>query len=252
MKKKLLIFAAVLAPLVAMSSTISISGSATSGSTGVEFADNSGTSLGTEWNDSVKTVDGVTLRVSQTGTDSTLSTANWSTSNLVTPAGSEINFQVGPAWDRSNDFGAVLDDAFISFQLSSDIEITLDSISVSLWRNGAAAAENYQFAYASDGVYLNDTQTNAQSTVADTFLGSPVNNTTSGNTNTFTVTSNLSTDFSTLHEVRLYFWDGTDIAGNTHLYDVTANYTVIPEPSSLLLVALGLSVGVLTLRRRRR
>jgi len=258
MKKKILIFVAVLAPLVAMSSTISLTGSTDFGGGG-DFADYNSLNNGDLWGDSSVTqvvAEGdATLSVSRTGinpsTTYTTSVANWSESNYR-GAGTEINFQLGAGTLRTADFGAVLGNHFISFQLETDFLSTLDDISVSMWRNGAAAAETYQFAYANDGVYLNDTTANAQTTVANTFLGSAVNNTTDSASNTFSVASSVNSDWGTLHEVRLYFWNGGDVQANTHLFEVNANYSIIPEPSSLALLALGLSLSVVTLRHRRR
>ena len=52
--------------------------------------------------------------------------------------------------------------------------------------------------------------------------------------------------------VRLYFWGGTAITGNSHLINVTANYTVVPEPSSIVLALGGLGMLTLVTVRRRK
>jgi hypothetical protein len=49
--------------------------------------------------------------------------------------------------------------------------------------------------------------------------------------------------------VRLYYWGQSSISGNFHVYDVTAEYTVIPEPATLSLIA-AFGGGVLFVRRR--
>jgi len=226
MKKTIQLFTLLLAPLVAMSSTLSLEGSTTFGGGG-DFANYTALGNGDSWEDSSKTEDGATLTVSQIGVNGVRSAANWSeTEHRGT--GTELNFQLGADPLRTADFGAVLGNHFISIQLRTEARSTLDEISVSLWRNGAVAPETFQLAYASDWIFQNDTIEKAKTTVENTFLGTAVNTETSGVRNPFTVVARVDSDVGTLHEVRLYFWNGGDIQANTHLFEVTVHYTPTP------------------------
>jgi len=226
MKKTLVFCTALLAPVIVISSTISLEGSTAFGGGG-DFANYIKLSNGDAWEDSSKSEHGATLTVSQSGIHELTSVANWSETEHR-GNGTEINFQLGDGPLRTADFGAVLGNHFISIQLKTEVMSTLDEISVKLWRNGAAAPETFQFAYANDWKFQNDSIEKARSTVSDTFLGTPVSREDSGVGNTFTVSATVDSDAGTIHEVRLYFWNGGDIQANTHLFEVRVDYTLNP------------------------
>lgn len=181
---------------------------------GGEFADYSGLASNGLWGDSSDADGTITLTASRIGVDTEVSASRWNP-NAYSGAGSEINFtkQAGTIADLA---GAITAKTFISFQLDTGTDLsTFDSLSLSLWRNGPAAAENYQWVYDADGDGFE---------AADA-LGSVVN---VGDTASFNVSaSGFSSSEATLHEVRLYFWGtSTNGSGNTHLYEVRAEYTV--------------------------
>ena len=226
----------------ASAATIKIAG--TAGAAGGDFADYSGLAANDPWADSSVNDGTVSLRASLDSLDSSTSAAVWSTSSY-SGAGSEINFQKGGATDASS---AVAGNHYLNLIVDStgfgSSTITIDSITVSVWRNGAQAAENYQLAYdsAGDGYGTDD------------LLGTAVNNTTSGSGNTFTIgfdPGSAITSAGTEKEIRLYFWrpSGGAANANTHLFEVSAEYSVVPEPSSLLLCGLA---SVFLIGRRRR
>jgi hypothetical protein len=204
-----------------------------------EFADYSALRPFAKWPDTMKTVGDVSLSVSQRGVDGTLSSASWNP-NGYPGAGSEINFQKG-AGSVTDLAGAITARSFISFQLDTSVNSVLDNISVRLWRNGAAAAQNYRFAFdaGSDGF------------TSDDGIGAVASHLTRGKANTFELSAEVATELADSHEVRLYFWgsDATSSA-NSHLYEVSADYRDIPEASRFALLAGLLSLGAISLRRR--
>ena len=249
-KQSLVLLATLFMPFVAMGAVITIVGSSTAGADpgDVEFtAQSIHLQHGQEWVDSVKTVGDVTLTVSQRGADDTLSQAGWNAnySRLGTfTAGSDINFNAGADNTTGGSSQAVLNNTFISFQFLSPLSvIRIADIQVSLWRNGDAAATQYQFAVPdSNGNFIDNGVSVA------TFLGSPTSNSGTGDFNVF---APVNSDFANTHEVRLYFWGTDNKNGNTHLFNVTANYfPVIPEPSSAGLILSGFYLIGLALRRR--
>ena len=228
----------------AQAATIDIVGS-TAALGGGEFADYTGLPTGNNvkpWGASVVNDGTVSLSAGRTGLDTTVSTAGFNRDSYADyGAGSEINFTQGNDTTTNTTAATAISlNTFLSFQLSSTSSFTLDSISLSLWRNGGAASTNFQLAYdaAVPGFGVED------------LLGSATNIATSGTGNTFTVSSPIASSAGTTREVRLYYWGATNGAGNTHLYDVTAAYTVVPEPSTLGMLAL-CSFGLLSHRRRR-
>ena len=232
----------------AQAATIDIVGS-TAALGGGEFADYTGLAAGNNvkpWDASVVNDGTVSLSAGRTGLDTTVSTAGFNRDNYATyGAGSEINFTQGnDTATNTTAATAITLNTFLSFQLDStsfgSASVTWDSISLSLWRNGGAATPNFQLAYDSAGDGFSESD----------LLGSATNITTSGTGNTFTVSSPITSSAGTTREVRLYYWGATNGAGNTHLYDVTAAYTVVPEPSTLGMLAF-CSFGLLSHRRRR-
>ena len=240
----------LLAPSAQAAVTIDIVGTTVIGDGG-EFADYTAATLGLPegndvkpWPASVVNDGTVSLSAGRDGLISQVSTAGFNNESNYRGAGAEINF------NQSNTFATAADvitnNTFLSFQLNStpfaSASVTLDSISLSLWRNGSGASQNFQLAYdaAGDGFGVGD------------LLGSvtTIGSGTSGTGNTFTVSSPIASSAGTTREVRLYYWGATNGAGNTHLYDVTAAYTVVPEPSTLGMLAF-CSFGLLSHRRRR-
>lgn len=223
--------------------TIDIVGSTTLNAGG-EFADYSATTSGFGWGNSGVNDGTVGLSVSRTGFNSDVSSSFWNTSNYR-GTGTEINFTKGSA-TASDAAMALTDKSFTAIKLDStsfgSTTITLDTVAVSLWRNGTQAADVYQFAYDSTGNGYD----------ASDFLGTAVTNTTSGVANTFTVSSTLAAmSPATQQEVRLYFWkQGTAgvNSANTHMFNVATTYT-IPEPSTMGLLGL-CTLGMLARRRR--
>lgn len=213
--------------------------------TGGEFANYSAVINGNLWGDSSVNDGTVGLSVSRTSFNNEVSSTAWNTSNY-NGNGSEINFTKGSATAATS--GAALTDrSFAAIKLNTvpfgSATIILNSVSVSLWRNGAQAADVYQFAYDSlgDGYDASD------------FIGSAVTNTTSGTSNTFTVASTLGAmSDSTQKEVRLYFWkQGTAgvSSANTHMFGAATTYTVVPEPSAAMIFVC-CSLGFLMRRRK--
>jgi hypothetical protein len=160
--------------------------------------------------------------------------------------GSEIDFQAGGASEGVS----TADSAADAFTMGTYFEVSLastglnfdwDSLSATIWRNGGAAAETYQFAYADDGNW--DTTD---------LLGTAQTFTTDGSSNLETVsyTGNIVSDAASA-TARLYFWDATNTDGNTHLTNVEAQFSPIPEPSAMTLLLGGL-LAFVTIRRRRR
>jgi len=187
---------------------------------GGEFADYSGLPSGNNiinWDPSAVNDGVVSLSVGRFGLNGDTSVSPFNKDSYKGP-GTEINFGKGLG-NISAATGAINGKAFLSIIVDSTglsgSTLQLNSVSLSLWRNGVYAAQNYQFAYSTDSTWD-----------ASDLLGSPTNKT---DTSPFTVsTGDLSSLAApgTQTEIRLYFWgDGTIIQGNTHLYNVTADYS---------------------------
>ncbi len=226
--------------------TIDIVGSTTLGGGG-DFGDYSGLSAGNNiQNWLASTVDDgvVGLSVGDTGVNADNSTSGFNNAGSYRGAGTEINFTVGGD-SATTAAAAISANQFLSFQLDSTAfasdSFTFDSISVSMWRNGGAAAQSYQFAFDDEG---------DGTWAVDDLLGSETTNTVSGTTNTFSVSETITSTASTQQEVRLYFWNGTIEAANTHLFDVEATYSAVPEPSAFAVIIAGV-VGCMAITRRR-
>ncbi len=173
----------------------------------------------------------------------------WSTSYS---AGS---YNPGEEWNirQATDSGVVAKSLAAAFSGGRFIEFSLttlnpsdvydwDSISVSLWRNGSQAPDNYLLAVDADnnGWDTGDVVTSA-------VFGSGI-----AGANTLSYSgANLPSAVNS-GSVRLYYWDNTatsNTGGNFHLYDVSATYTLVPEPSATALLSLCFA-GILFRRRR--
>ncbi len=180
----------------------------------------------------------------------TLSTPQFWHSNW-TPAN---EYDAGEEWNirQAAVAGTVSKSAADAFTNNSYLEITLDSsaqaselfdlnsISVSLWRNGAQAPDNFQLAVDADNNGFDAADLLGVSSV----LASGIDGAT-------TISASGLTTGVTVETLRLYYWDNTatsNKAGNFHIYDVAADYTVVPEPSTIAMLAL----GGLALRRRKK
>lgn len=185
----------------------------------------------------------VTLTITTSGE----STQGWNT------AWSTGSYGIGQEWNLSS--GSSATTAALAFDHHAYISITLDStgnasdafawdtISASLWRNGSGADHLYQFAIDAnaDGFDVGDLVGSASS------LGEGASN-----AETITYSGNELPDSSTSTELRLYHWGSSDSAGNFHLYNVAASYSVVPEPGTLALSAGILSLVCAWTRRPRR
>lgn len=161
---------------------------------------------------------------------------------------STITYEIGEEWNvRSSSTsttaaGAFTQGAFFEITLDSTENasalFTWDAVSVSLWRNGTGADSHFQLAVdaGNDGFTVDDLVGTAATPAAG--IGGAT-----------TISWSGVYGSSTTNTVRLYHWGNSSPSGNMHLYDVTAEYTVIPEPATLGLVA-ALGGGILLVRRR--
>lgn len=218
------------------------------GISGGEFGNFSGFAAQQVVPSSSVTESGYTLTFDPVSASTSASARNWSTGWTAGgpySAGAEVNLRAGSAGLSTSAADAITNASYVEISLTTPgTAFDLDSVSVSFWRNGTGAAQNYQLAYSSDATW----------TTAD-LLGSATNVTTTGTASGLTTVSysGLSLPTNTTDAtVRLYFWGATSNGGNTHYYDVEANYTVVPEPTTFtaLLVGLGGCV-VLSMKRSR-
>lgn len=224
----------------APASIIDIQGSVGSGG---EFADYSSlTNIGDAFGPSTVVDGSMTLSA-----DGELP-VSWSTGQsggTTYVAGSEINYQLGTVNSVSG--AAFANDAYISIFLSSaGSAFDWNSVSVSLWRNGGGAPSTFQWAYSADDNWN-----------ALDFLGSPTTVSTTGATggvpNQIATISFSAADIATSitsGEVRLYSWGNSSANGNTHLINVEAGYTAVPEPG-LTALLLGATGCLMWMRRKR-
>jgi len=130
-------------------------------------------------------------------------------------------------------------DNWLEYTITADsgFQFTLDTLKVSLWRNGGGAPDGMQFDYSTDGG------------TTWTSFDTPQQVTASG-TGTFTALTftnvGITDDALTIRFASANIAEGG--TGNIHINDLTAEGTVIPEPGSLALIGLG---GLCLLRRRR-
>ena len=163
-------------------------------------------------------------------------------------AGTSIDFTQGVANTTTSGL-AFSNGQYLNIDLSSaGSEIDWTSLSVDVWRNGNGAPNQFQFAYDSTG----DGWTTSDLIGASTEVAV----TGTGGATAITTAAGLPTGFTSTETVRLYFWDTDGKAGangNTHIYNVTADYVTaaIPEPSSFALIAGALGFASIMLRRRR-
>lgn len=241
MKSRALVAAGVIAGLFSAlpsrvyADVIDISGAAK------EFADYTGATNSTVWSDSAVTEGDFTLGFRNEALRRW--NTSWSSGSYV--VGAEVNSsQAFDSTQISSDAaGALATSKFITIQLSSvGSPFDLNSVSVTLWRNGPGAAEYYQFAYDGGGNGFD----------AGDFLGAATQVPTGSTPSTVSYNGAGLPEGVTTADIRLYFWGGTSGTGNTHYTNVVADYTVIPEPSSLVLVSLAGLVWMARARRRAR
>ena len=242
----------LLLPLMGVShaAIIEIQGFADRSTSGGDFVDigdgSGGTTTDSAFGDSIVTSGDYTLTLfGNTPVDTSapeddpkwvgVRTSSGDSSGNEYTTGSELNLK---GFIDSNSFTEAVDnESFLEIELkSSGSNFSLNSISVSLWRNGSAAQSDYQFG-ETDGTALGSSQSFGETEV--------------GNADTITV-SGLSSTFNNESEatVRLYAW-GESTNGNTHFYNVEADYSVIPEPGTLALIGLFMVKVVAMIRRRR-
>lgn len=161
----------------------------------------------------------------------------WSAGNV---ASNELNLQ---NWDltgtsASGTTGSVGDgiiNSWLQFSLESDPSsiINITSISMSAWRNGTGAPEDFAWDYSLDNgtTWIDFGTTVTQSEAGDSTF------------RTSNFTGNVNTS-----DVLLRFAP-TGGSGNIHIESFSVEGTVIPEPSSTILISLA---GTLLVLRRRR
>ncbi|MFC7337850.1 PEP-CTERM sorting domain-containing protein [Haloferula chungangensis] len=142
--------------------------------------------------------------------------------------------------------GAFSNGAFFSITLDSTTNsserFSWQSVAVSLWRNGSGADTTFQLAIDADGNgFTVEDLVGAPETPLDGIAGAT----------TILFDGAELPDNVTSGEVRLYTWGTTSIAGNIHVYDVSADYVVVPEPSAASLMAI-VGCGFLLRRSRSR
>lgn len=174
----------------------------------------------------------------------------WTTSGQSGVAGQEWNLRQGGGSDAANTAAeAFSKGTYLVFTIDStsnaSATFTLDAISASVWRNGAQAPNNFQLAYNSGAAAW---ETSDLLGTVTTIAGSGT-----GDAATLSFSSSpLPGSSTTSDEYRLYWWDTTgsdNELGNFHIYDTSATYTVVPEPSSALMALAG--VALCAIRRRR-
>ena len=233
-------FLLLLLPLgISQAAIIEIQGFADRSTVGGDFVDigdgSGGTVTGTSFGDSAVTSGDFTLTfLGDVASGTAIETSSGDSSGNSYEVGSEVNLK---NFDASDFSSAVSNDSFIEIKLeSSGSNFSLDSISVSLWRNGGSAPSDYQFG-ETDGTALGSSQSFGDGGVGDA--------------GTITASS-LSSTFNNVSTatVRLYAWGGSS-NGNTHFYNVEADYSPVPEPGNFALIS-ALFLGAVAVARRRR
>ncbi|MBK1833281.1 PEP-CTERM sorting domain-containing protein [Roseibacillus ishigakijimensis] len=159
---------------------------------------------------------------------------DWRTPTSSDPYEAGEEWNVRSSSNATTAQGAFTNNAFFSITLDSTALggslFDWDSVSVSLWRNGTGADTDFQLAIDADGNGF--TVDDLVGTVSNPGAGI-------GGATTISFAGGELPQGVTTGEVRLYTWGQGSISGNIHLYDVVAEYTVVPEPSSALLFGLG-------------
>ncbi|MCP5537356.1 MAG: PEP-CTERM sorting domain-containing protein [Akkermansiaceae bacterium] len=214
------------------------------------------TGLGLEWGDNSGLANSATIPSPVTDNDGTVTLTVATNGQLWNTGNSAGTYQAGEEWNIRQGNGTILpvsttaaaaftNGSYLSISLASAGAFDWTSLSANLWRNGSQSPNNFQFAYSTDASWttadlIGTLQTQASGT--------------SGTGNVVTVSAGALDLPSgvTSAEARLYYWDTTgttNLGGNFHLYDVSANYTAVPEPSSTALLGLG---GLALIFRRRK
>lgn len=205
-----------------------------------------------EWGDYSSTADTATISPSfvsdNDGTVTLTVATNGQTWNTSYSSGS---YDAGEEWNVRQGIDSILpvsetaaasftNGSYLSISLASTSSFDWTSVSASLWRNGAQAPDSFQFAVDTD----NDGWDTGDLLGSTSVLAA-------GIAGADTMTANFASGV-TGDEVRLYYWDTTgsnNAGGNFHVYDVSADYTAVPEPSSAALIGLG---GFALILRRRK
>ncbi|MEI6891255.1 MAG: PEP-CTERM sorting domain-containing protein [Pontiella sp.] len=157
-------------------------------------------------------------------------------------AGAEWNIRSSST--ATSEAGAISAGAYFEISLDSighaSDQFSWDAISVSLWRNGSGADTHFQLAIDvdNDGFTVDDLIGIATMPAAGI-----------GGASTISYSGAELDGNMTSGSIRLYTWGSSSVSGNIHLYDVSAEYTVIPEPATLGLIAV-FGGGLLFMRRR--
>ena len=210
----------------------------TTGAAGGGFADY-GSLSGGAWDDSSNNDGVVALSVSRTSFGGETSITAWNPNGYLGP-GTGISFTKGSATTAA---GALSSGAFIVIKTDSSAfgatEYLLESVTLQLWRNGSQAATFYQFAYDQE----NDGYTQSD------LIATPTEINSSGTSNSFQISASLPPTESTQHEVRLYFWNpsGGAANANTHLFDISASYTLAEPPRVPKIIGISISDTEITL-----